>query len=479
MSIASSLQVTDTVLVLRQELKDWENDFSASNNGQKPNREDIKNQPTIAAKYKEYNKLTDASKAKQPKSSSEPKVKLATRRYTLNDLPEESAVTPKHSRKLPPRNSLMATPSKFLHPADRDPYDSPISSRKVHTVGPTPQRDGLILGLFDLLPDENISQTPSKHKLGVSSALELNLLFTPKKQKGGSPLESRLRGSRTPTSSGKRFLLDTFVTPVKRRKTDNSHGDSPSISKLEFPTPLFLRRDRPRPFEDINSANSNIISPSTARMPPKPPIRGLSNMLADLRKMEDDILDDEMNILREIENGETIQVTDTSIRPDVSGEGGHHLPDEVNFSAIIGSEDGESDEEEARQNIGRDGQPLRVWKKRGQKRTTKRVIMRPQKLKAQPVTQAKDHVPQVAGFAPASDAENEEPIENKAASDDEDFDTAAKDSKKKGKKGKAKASKEKAPRAPRKIKATAHANYRTLKLRHKNGKGGGKFGRRR
>ncbi|MBN0049412.1 hypothetical protein JS756_36315, partial [Streptomyces actuosus] len=85
-------------------------------------------------------------------------------------------------RKFKSAEGIFATPSqpRTTHPSQLDPYDSPsalhrLFSPRTHqqsstplkaAVGPTPQRDGKALGLFDLLSESGGSTaTPTANRL--------------------------------------------------------------------------------------------------------------------------------------------------------------------------------------------------------------------------------------------------------------------------------------------------------------------------
>ncbi len=225
------------------------------------------------------------------------------------------------------------------------------------------------MGLFDLLSDNTPSKDERRTTLGgVTPNAQLN---TPSKAQISKEVEVEVSGggrrSRTPTSTGKRFLLDSFATPMKRKRLNNQGGETPSsVSKLHFSTPAFLRRDSQR-LGIVNEEGE--LSPVT-RMPKKPPIRGLSSMLAGLRKMEDEKLDEDMEIMREMEMGGVD--TSTNVPKVLVGDSqAIVVPGEAGFAS-----DSE-DEGEKQEGLGRDGKPLKVWKKKGQKRTTRRVISKP------------------------------------------------------------------------------------------------------
>ncbi|KAI9816577.1 MAG: regulatory particle non-ATPase [Pycnora praestabilis] len=395
MAVTNDPKITEKSLLIRQELKEWEKGFAAANDGRKAGRDDIKQFPAIDAKYKEYHKLRDIISGKA----------LSSLRKCKASAPQDvAAQTPyqhsKHARKSSKRHAPPAlTPSKpIAHPAALDPYDSPTSIRKLFTpskrnsIGPTPQKDGQVIGLFDVLPGDTPSRS-TKQRTALEGMLP-NVQMTPSKRdlpNGTIPIEeidgSIGSRSRTPTSNGQRFL-----TPSKRKRDDAPEAGGPggnpsSVSKLQFSTPAFLRRDSQR-FSTTNpgEGEGGDISPVAFRLPMKPPVRGLSSMLAGLRRMEDERLDEEMDLMREMEmeGGEALMASFKAKVPSLLVEDSQVLviPGPDGFA----SEDNDEDESEGDKGagLGRDGKPLKVWKKKGQKRTTRRVIMRPVRSRPKP-----------------------------------------------------------------------------------------------
>ena len=316
----------------------------------------------IALKYKEYTNLRGllAGKDTALGASSLTETPSKKRKSTW-DVSSNQIETPK-------RQKPHSTPSKSLHPAIIDPYDSPSVIRNLQltpsyrtVIGPTPQRDGKVLGLFDLIDDDEDGSGSLTSKTQPFSGVSPNLHRTPRKPHL-EQVVTPLRYGKTPTSTSKRFLLDMFVTPSKRKlmKEDVDEGA----------TPAFLRRDHRRlqsPRYD-EKGNLEIDSPVAARLPAKPPLRGLSSLIAGLRKMEEEEFDEEMDVLRELENGS-------------SGAAKGSIVAGVAVNENQGKPSSKDDDlgEQTRENtqqpslVGKDGKPLKVWKKRGQKRTTKRV----------------------------------------------------------------------------------------------------------
>lgn len=188
--------------------------------------------PYLAQKYKEYSRIRDILSgkiSKGPPSRQSPR----KRKHEVEPTQEVSK-----------RLHIMKTPSKTsTKPWEIDPYESPSMIRKIFTpskrtvIGPTPQKDGQVLGIFDLLQEDRV--TP--RKLADPISKQNSIQATPQKTSGEATFS--LRHSRTPTSSGKRYMLDKFATPVKSLNPNAQGGTPSSVSKLHFSTPSFLRRD--------------------------------------------------------------------------------------------------------------------------------------------------------------------------------------------------------------------------------------------
>jgi DNA replication regulator SLD2 len=355
---------------------------------------------------------------------------------------------------------------------------TPIHNR---VLGPTPQKDGQVLGLFDLLSEEG-EDSPLKGQVTITGP-DGKVQGTPRKPiNDGEDIPGTNRHSRTPASSGKRFMLDSFATPLKGRHPNERPGKTPlSVSKLHFTTPLFLRRDSQRPpMNPIPEAGDTLIpSPEMVRLPRKPLVRGLSSMLAGLRKLEEEAADDDLDTLREIEN-ETMGPSRPTNKSTV-------LVKDSQGPVLLGGFDDEamydSEPEEIKNpTLGRDGQPLKIWKKKGQKRTTRRVTIKPVRTKPH-------HAPEAPG-SPSEELvqpEDEEAVpetqhaESNAPAEAGNFDSDSgseytaseggtryrrpnQQKKSRGERGEGK--------AKRKVGAMAHANFKRLKLRNSGSKGG-------
>lgn len=425
---------------LRTALKDFERNFAAEHKGQKPGREDIKANAEIQNKYSEYSKLRNVLDGKlsievlNPLSQQEQNIRHRQRRHRRTD----SAISLKPHTAHPNQ-----TPSKRrYHPSQLDPYDAPRSaSPKVilNEIGPTPHRNGTILGIFDMLyasggSRKSSQQTPVRSKrkrdalhddIAEGTDLQGTMAQTPRHNRAdqsasqgnhlasttptSGPATGRRNHSKTPVSDSKRFMLQHFfttpsavrfatmlqdeTTPNAKTPAENKTplrdqvlGISPAKGHVAAvdATPPYLKRSFSFK-ERLLSASGNTASPSSpqrktgpasartlgtrrtrqTRFTPKP----LSQIIADRVSQQievphasnddefdddhddDEDDDDELDALREIELQEN---------PLLVGDG------QRNHSQAPG--------------VGAEEQG-RVWKKKGQKRTTRRAIMRPTKMK--------------------------------------------------------------------------------------------------
>ncbi|CAJ0555088.1 Ff.00g051530.m01.CDS01 [Fusarium sp. VM40] len=434
---------------LRIDLKAWETNWAATHEGRKPGRGDIKANEEIAFKYKQYNKVRDILSGKIPPPSKEDSNSIKRKPDTL------PAQTPtKHTKHL-------ETPAKNrTQDHDEDLMNTPAISRKLFTptsvtsVGPTPQRDGRVLGLFDLLVEKELG-TPEKKNSTANSGSARKVNATPSKRSATMDEEEEEKLGRTPMSSSKRQRLNHFMTPLKNKDGNKDAVTPSSVSKLQFDTPAFLKRNT----LPVLDENDDFDAPAPLRLPRKPFTRGLSEIVASLRKVEEDNLDDELDALRDVENEEMGEPKPKTLFPskpkdDILAEDSQTRPLPLGGFDDEGLYDSPVEE---------DGHPTRVYKKKGQKRTTRRVKMRPT-LTKRPENMTGD---------PQSDVENDEPGVDggDAGSDFEEVVEKKQKQKPAKKEGTVK-------KAARKVNELAHANFQRLKLRNHGAKGGPGFNSR-
>ncbi|EQL04245.1 DNA replication regulator SLD2 [Ophiocordyceps sinensis CO18] len=448
---------------LRSHLKAWESDWARTHRGKKPGRQDIKDNPDIAEKYKEYSKVRDILAGKAPPPPAKDHESTSRKRKPEPTPSETSLKRTKHAE-TPHRDRVQ----------DDELMNSPAISRKlfspakVTSLGPTPQKDGRVLGLFDLLVERELGTPSHKDKDSPrKSASRHNIHATPSKRTGGVDADGDSGLARTPMSASKRHLVNATMTPMKN-KGETPCGRTPtSVSKLQFDTPAFLKRHT----LPTLSENATFDMPASLKLPRKPLVRGLSEIVASLRRVEEETLDDDLEALREAENeqegGEPARdaprmSTDTDSQPrrlplgGVDNEGTYDSPEEDKSH--------------------RRGNPLAVFKKKAPKRTTRRVNIKPTWNK-RPLDMAESS--READEDGASTRPSVQAAEAQQVLDDEDFQDANPK-----KRLKVKATKEGTVRkAVRKVNELSHANFQRLKLHNSGAKGGpghnSRFRRRR
>ncbi|KAJ5565998.1 hypothetical protein N7535_007636 [Penicillium sp. DV-2018c] len=382
----SSAEVAAQAVNVRAELKKWEKAFASANGGRKAGRDDIKQDAEIAAKYKEYGRLKalEASLSRHERSRQDASQSHTKKRKHTSPPGQDTKILQETPRKL--SKGLFATPSNNRikqHPSQLDPYDSPSTLRRLFSpsthhqglpapsplkaeIGPTPQRDGRVLGLFDMISESGgSSATPSVKRQTNNLAAAFR---TPSKRK---PVETILevpeeesqqetpRLVRTPASETKQFYLaNLFATPTTMRyaamveaqdDADTQQTDLPNLGSGISPqealsgTPSFLRRSNPARYPASNANPDDPgLSPVGPRKVQKFASKGLSHLVQGLRDMQEERLEEDWEVMRELEEAAEAE--------------------EAAKNAV---------EEEPNEDQNR------KYKKKGQKRTTRRVNMRP------------------------------------------------------------------------------------------------------
>lgn len=409
-----------------------------------------------AQKYKDYNKTRDILAGKAPvpsKEASKPKKRLP------EPVPEETPFKKPKVTETPSKNRLQ----------DDEYMNTPAISRKlfspapVTSLGPTPQRDGRVLGLFDLLVDKELGTPSKKTDQTQQPDTRPNIQSTPSKRRGSLSEDASMRLGRTPMSSGKRQMLNTFMTPLKKRD-ENVGGNTPtpgSISKLQFETPAFLRRHTlPSLHEE-----APFDAPAPLKLPRKPLGRGLSEIVASLRKVEEDKLDDDLEALREAESAEMGGPPPSRPPAPAPAPRGGLLAKDVEIQKLpLGGFDDEGMYDSP---VEESGAPTTILKKKGQKRTTRLVKMKPTISKRPDQLrengQDDDVVPETQ-ITPTEEGAAHADMSDASGSDFEAGDSI-------GKAKKAPQSQGPMKKAARKVNELAHANFRRLKLKSKVSKG--------
>ncbi|KAI7164782.1 hypothetical protein KC349_g382 [Hortaea werneckii] len=477
------------VAELKSALKAWEKSFAAENGGKKPGREDIKKDASISAKYREYDRLrrptSFAKPAETPRRQRCPRPESAHKRTALQERPGNAAAA------TPNRAAKTTLASEVVQEEEPEVEPTPAFIRSA--LGPTPQKDGQVLGIFDL-PQ---SATPSK-RLSVPSVAESPTAKSSPSKRSAPLLDSPgpKNLTATPQSTSKRRWLDAFAGTPLKRKHEEDGAQTPGIAKRQYSTPSFLKRTSSlAPIEEGDGSGPLF------KKPRKGMVRSLSSLIQNLRKQEEERMDDEWDILNELEaeeqstapsrssNASKVLVEDSQVQePSEMPLGPDRAPESE-------EEEGSGPEEGG---VGPDGKPRKPWKKKGLKRQTRRVVMRPVMHRPKKAAELDtvneededgDQVVEetqlatgVSGQEGRSDDEYDSGGEGAKASDSE-----AVVARKRGRQKGSDREKDKPRKEPteekstgKKISATAHANFRALKIKNKNSKAGGRgrFSRR-
>ncbi|KAF4594959.1 DNA replication regulator SLD2 [Ophiocordyceps camponoti-floridani] len=281
---------------LRAQLKRWEEEWATAHEGNKPGRQDIKSRRDIAGKYKEYNRVRDVLSGKVPP----PEAKDSGSKRRGQPLPSETPLKrTKHSQAADDDDDeVTKTPSisrKLFSPT------------KVTWLGPTPQKEGRVLGLLDLL-----TSTPTKANKHSPSPRGKDAPRTPSKTLDLQATARKLTPSQSTSPSKRQRHMST--TP-RRYRGELALGATPTpkSAHLHSETPSFLRRRQALAEE----TESKPLAP--LKLPRKPLIRGLSDIVAGLRRVEEEALDEDLEALREVEGGRPGEDVDELAGDDTAG----------------------------------------------------------------------------------------------------------------------------------------------------------------
>jgi len=251
-------------------------------------------------------------------------------------------------------------------------------SIKQLVFGPTPQKNGIPMGIFDHITSDLFNATSSESRSALQS-MNVNVARTPSKVIPATPEIEGSKFSRTPMSEGRRFMLDLFVTPRHKKQTQELQKTPSSTDKL-FQTPAFLQR-YPAPLATLPEESQTPQLKMDAPWKRRGFGRSLSSMIQELRKKEDDHFDHEMDIMRELEEEEdgtrpapkpkskVVSFEDiTPVKETLNSK----LDDDGFMPSDVEAQLKELDSAEAAA-AEKSGRPLRIYKKKGLKRQTKRV----------------------------------------------------------------------------------------------------------
>lgn len=251
--------------VLRTALKTFEHDF-AEQHGRKPLQADIKQDPTIAKQYKRYQRIQQVQAGKLTYAElNERKEKKPRSKKPLHDRQDSGYGTGLSSGAPAPEEEQHDNNNSGIQ------HDEGTPSRRLpRVIGPTPHRDGKVLGFFDLLQTSTsrhgsgtLSSSTRKRKIAqlyndspirpqlprasiavksASDGCKIRSSLEPQDDLldhlTGTPAKVLLqencagKHSRTPVSEGKKFELSHFfATPSTNRILLLSKHDSTPSAK--------------------------------------------------------------------------------------------------------------------------------------------------------------------------------------------------------------------------------------------------------
>jgi hypothetical protein len=293
-------------------------------------------------------------------------------------------------------------------------------------------------------------------------------------------MNNELMLTRTPQSSSRRFLFDAFAgTPLKRKsdEADLENIDIGSATKRKFATPSFLRRSFP-----LASISENASEPENASAAPfkkRSFVRSLSSIIQGLRQQEEERMDDELDMLNEMED-EAMGIVRPKKAPAAAAAAAVLVEDSQAVDMPLGPDKADVSSDESSDEEVTGGFIRKPWKKKGLKRQTRRVIMRPVMHKA-PKSGSGDPLLTIDEDDAEDAVQETQLLDGNAAAEDDDEgatshekngDAIANPADENGKKVKTK----------KKISAQANANFCRLNIKNKNSKAkgkGGRFGRRK
>jgi hypothetical protein len=356
--------------LLRTELKIWEREY-VDRNGTKPTRGEIAANVAIgelctelwelypiltfskAVKYKEYEKIRALLSGEVP-----PHTKDRTRKR------KEPVAPTTPSKRITKANSTP-THQKLQDGPDNLAVETTPQQPKPLMLGPTPQKNGIFVGIFDQLS----TQTPQSERTALTE-VNINVPATPSKT--SPPDYERSKFTRTPMSEGRRFLLDQFITPRKRKRQHEEQERTPSSIAKRFMTPAFFKQYA-EPLEAVAEEEMPMPKDLPGKRPPF--LKTLSSMIKELRHAEQDRLDDDLQLLNELEADQTyksVQADNPSKPSCIVVENRGDLDKDGFIESDVQADLQEVNEAEAAE-AQKSGMFRKLWKKKGQKRQTRRV----------------------------------------------------------------------------------------------------------
>lgn len=257
-------------------------------------------------------------------------------------------------------------------------------SKDGETVGPTPQKTGKVLGLFESMIEATPVRDRSSSRKELQETMNIKAEIQEKASNGLFETPQKRRRNQDDDASSSECAASGSARSAHRSSSNTigPGGETPRKRRLEqdiFETPSFLRR-----------STSLIIEPSLMSSPPVPfpplmrpkIVKCLSSLMAELRKAQDERLEEEMDNLREYEReresalaakGSLLLEPSANLGLEVAqnSTGGENTKVSEKCSPVEGETVPETEAVDEKSSAGK--APVSVWRKRGLKRQTKRV----------------------------------------------------------------------------------------------------------
>jgi hypothetical protein len=315
-----------------------------------------------AAKYEEYENIRAILSGKAPPHAKRDK-------KSKKKAPKLPTTPSKRISKHISKPSSTPVHQKQQSDSDKLAVESTPEQSKPLMLGPTPQKNGIFVGIFDHI----FAKNPQTERTALAE-VDINVPATPSKVGRSSPPEyERSKFTRTPMSEGRRFLLDQFITPRKRKRDQEEQERTPSSIAKRFMTPAFFKQYI-QPMEAVVEEEM----PKPKALPGKRPpfLKTLSSMIKESRHAEDDRLDEELELLNELEADQVSKPTALDVPQKSSSIAVVEKAGDLDQDGFVESnmeaelqEINEADAAEAQKS----GVFRKIWKKRGQKRQTRKV----------------------------------------------------------------------------------------------------------
>lgn len=269
-SYANQQDRLDSLESLKVDIKTWERGF-AKENARAPTKEDLKSLPWIYAKYRMYQKLKDELREKKKKEELARRKKKEERQCEKTFQQEQVTCSSVNTEADGDANrETHNEDTTFVAPFPGNPASrlvTPRTNRTIDVLGPTPQINGRVLGLFEIRSPVTPNGKPDRM---VTSDLRFGESTPSRKPKAHSQV-------------GDVSVTDVAVTPT-RKKAMNSLLTPTKINV----TPLSARTlETPTSSQTPLCLSGTLFKDSESPLAPKKVTKRLSSMIAELQQMSD------------------------------------------------------------------------------------------------------------------------------------------------------------------------------------------------